>query len=246
MLKRRILGGILFVLSFGLFLLTSSSFLITGNVIFDSENLSLSFYYLVLMVIFIASLFLINIKVSLDALLIPCSNNIGLTKKRAKEAAKQSEKYPNAVIVASGGKTPRLDPKFDSEAQIAYEFLTKAGVSPSQISLENKAEDTFDNIRYSLEKLKDKNVKKIGVVSNSIQLNRIEKIVAAGKKEGKIPNDLDFIRIDLKPSAKEFIYENLSSVLTNYKLRKSGYEGNLPHGGFRRVVNYFLNLGGKK
>ena len=134
---------------------------------------------------------LMTSKVSLDAILIPCSNEEGLTRKRAKRAAEEHVKYPNAVIVASGGNTPGLNSKYASEADIAYEELGNEGVDLRNVRLETKARDTFDNVRKSLKKIPD--ARNIGIVSNRHQIARLEKIIRKGKKEGMIPKDLKFL-----------------------------------------------------
>jgi len=181
-------------------------------------------------------------KVSLDAILIPCSNEEHLTRKRAKRAVKAHTKYPNALIVASGGNTPGLNPAYSSEAHIAYEELRKAGIKPGNMRMETRSKDSIDNIRLSLKKIPG--AKKIGIVSNRHQIERLERIIAKGKEEGAILNDLQVYPIRTSESFKERVYEFPASLLTSYLLKTRGYsESSLPEGKFKKSINYLLKLG---
>jgi len=225
--------------------LTLLSFLskpsITGNVIL-SNGIGPSIGVFISVMFLAAAMVLMVSKVSLDAILIPCSNEEGLTQKRAKRAVKAHTEYPGALIVASGGNTPGLNPNYSSEAHIAYEELRKAGIKPKYMKMETHSKDSIDNIKLSLKKIPG--AKKIGIVSNRHQIERLERIIDKGKEEGAIPEDLRVYGIKTHESLKERIYEFPASLLTDYILRTRGYSGKgLPEGGFKKAINYVLKLG---
>lgn len=240
MLKRNYFGIV--VLATGLTLLSFlSTPSITGNSILN--NGAGSYIGIFISVMFMAAaMVLMMSKVSLDAILIPCSNEEGLTRKRAKRAVKAHAEYPGALIVASGGNTPGLNPHYSSEAHIAYEELRKAGIKPKYMKMETHSKDSIDNIKLSLKKIPG--AKKIGIVSNRHQIERLERIIDKGKAEGAIPEDLQVYGINTHESLKERIYEFPASLLTDYILSTRGYSGKgLPEGGFKKAINYLLKIG---
>ena len=243
MLKRQYLGVALFAAGVTLLFL-SFDFKITGNAILN--NSIGSSFGIILPIVFLATaMILMTSRVSLDAILIPCSNEEGLTRKRAKEAAKAHAKNPEAMIVASGGNTPGLNSQYASEAAIASEELEMAGIDPRYVKLETKARDTFDNVRKSLEKIPD--ARSIGIVSNRYQIARLEKIIKKGKKDGVIPQDLRVYPIKTSASFKEKMYEVLVAPLNEYVLRTQSYQNaKMPEGKLKKKANYMLKPGKKK
>ena len=121
-------------------------FNITGNVILEDYVSSSLIGVVVLFSFLVAFLFMVKGKISLDAILVPCSNEEGLTRKRARRAVRAHKKYPDAMIVVSGGRTPELNPNYSSEAQIAYEVLKEAGIKSKNVKVETHSKDSIDNI----------------------------------------------------------------------------------------------------
>ena len=240
MLRRKYFGVVAFTIGMTIFFL-SSDFRITGNAIL-SNGFGSSLSIFVSVMFLAAAMILMTGKVSLDAILIPCSNEEGLTRKRAKRAVKAHTEYPGALIVASGGDTPGLNPNYSSEAHIAYEELRKAGIKPKYMKMETHSKDSIDNIKLSLKKIPG--ARKLGIVSNVHQIERLEKIIEKGKEEGAIPKDLQVYGIKTHESLKERIYEFPASLLTDHILKTRGYSGKgLPEGKFKKAINYLLKLG---
>ena len=234
MLRMRYFALLFFVIGLMFFV-----FNITGNVILEDYVSSSLIGVVVLFSFLVAFLFMVKGKISLDAILVPCSNEEGLTRKRARRAVRAHKKYPDAMIVVSGGRTPELNPNYSSEAQIAYEVLKEAGIKSKNVKVETHSKDSIDNIRLSLKKIP--NAKSLGIVSNRHQIKRLKKIIKKGKGEGAIPKDLKIYGIKTRESLKERIYEFPASILTNYLLRTKGYGGaNLPEGKFKKTINNLL------
>lgn len=80
--------------------------------------------------------------------------------------------YPNAVCVVSGGQGNGED---ITEAQCMYNELTAMGIEPDRIWLEQRATNTRDNIRYSLDIIEENTGNRpdrIGLVSSEYHLFR--------------------------------------------------------------------------
>lgn len=84
------------------------------------------------------------------------------------------EKYPNAVLILSGGQGENED---ITEARCMYDWLRKRGVSDKNLWLEEKATSTEENILLSLALIKSKTGKtpaEIGIISSDYHLLRAE------------------------------------------------------------------------
>ena len=69
-------------------------------------------------------------------------------RERIQAAKTYAETYPDAILILSGSQGPN---ESISEAQCMYDKLTEAGISPSRLYIEDQAEDTEQNIRLSLD-----------------------------------------------------------------------------------------------
>ena len=69
-------------------------------------------------------------------------------RERISAAKAYAEAYPEAILILSGSQGPNED---ISEAQCMYNKLTEAGISPSRLVMEEKADDTEQNLLFSLE-----------------------------------------------------------------------------------------------
>lgn len=78
-----------------------------------------------------------------------------MLRTRIDAAYEYLSENPNAVAVLSGGQGPRED---ISEARAIYNSLTSSGISPDRLYLEEKSSDTDENIRYSMEVIKENNL----------------------------------------------------------------------------------------
>lgn len=89
---------------------------------------------------------------------------------RLEAALEYAENRPDIPIVVSGSQGQGED---ISEARCMYDWLTARGIPPERLILEEQADNTEENIRYSLELLEERNVAgNIAVVSSDYHLCR--------------------------------------------------------------------------
>jgi len=69
-------------------------------------------------------------------------------RERIQAAKTYAETYPDAILILSGSQGPN---EGISEAQCMYDKLTEAGISPSRLYIEDQADDTEQNIQFSLD-----------------------------------------------------------------------------------------------
>ena len=95
-----------------------------------------------------------------------------LLQDRLDKALDYLEDHPDLTIVASGGQGPD---EHQSEAQCMYDYLTDHGVDGAQILLEDQSHNTWENIRFTQELLREKEVdtSQMLVVSNGFHLTRV-------------------------------------------------------------------------
>ncbi len=100
-------------------------------------------------------------------------NRLSLSLKvRLNKAVELSQKFPNALIIVSGGQGKN---EWLSEAEAMYNELVRQGVSSSRIIQEDKSTTTQENLVYSM-KLIDLRNKKIALVSNQFHVYRCERM----------------------------------------------------------------------
>ena len=73
-------------------------------------------------------------------------------RERIDAAKAYAEAYPDAILILSGSQGPN---EGISEAQCMYDKLIEAGVSPSRLYIEDLAENTEQNIQYSLDLIRE-------------------------------------------------------------------------------------------
>ncbi len=87
------------------------------------------------------------------------------------------EKHPDAVAVLSGGKGPD---EHISEAECMYNELTKKGIAPSRLFIEDKSTSTIENFKFSLEIIEANNLsKKVAIATNEYHERRAQMIAKA-------------------------------------------------------------------
>ncbi len=69
-------------------------------------------------------------------------------RERIKAAKAYADTYPDAILILSGSQGPN---EAISEAKCMYELLIESGLSPSRLYMEDQADDTEQNIRFSLD-----------------------------------------------------------------------------------------------
>lgn len=150
---------------------------------------------------------------SLDAVLVLGSSDEEQASRRTKRAAQEKDR--TKVFIVTGGKTPALSRRYSSEAQMMYEQLVKEGVNPLQIREESYSQNTLQNILNSIPLLHGK---KIGIVSEPRQLDRVQIMIRKAKQQGLIDKDLEVYRIETPITLKEKIYEVPAGILERYRL----------------------------
>ncbi len=88
-------------------------------------------------------------------------------------------------VVVSGGQG---DDELISEAQCMKDYLVERGISPERISMEDKSKNTEENIKFSLEIIKENDLcEEITIVTDGFHQFRAELIA---KKLGVEPNNI--------------------------------------------------------
>ena len=100
-------------------------------------------------------------------------------RNRLDAALQYLEKHPDCVAIVSGCQGEGED---ITEARAMYTWLTARGVAPERVILEEKAENTRQNIRYSLEIIEERGGDPTGLVavcSSEYHLYRAKTMLAA-------------------------------------------------------------------
>ena len=99
----------------------------------------------------------------------------GALRNRIQKASEYLSENPNTIAVATGGKG---DDEGISEAQCIYNGLTERGIAAERILLEEKATDTEENLRYSMEIIENADAS-VGIVSNNFHISRALRMAKA-------------------------------------------------------------------
>ncbi len=84
-------------------------------------------------------------------------------RKRIEEGYTYMSDNPDTVLIASGGQGFK---ESISEAECIKRELVKMGIDEDRIILEDRSTSTIENLKYSLEIIKDKNAR-VGIITNS-------------------------------------------------------------------------------
>ena len=83
---------------------------------------------------------------------------------RVKEAARYLDKNKDAVCIACGGIKSDF---YESEADYIAVELSKYGIQKSRIIVENKSQDTFENMKFARKIISEKNLSKEVAISTN-------------------------------------------------------------------------------
>ena len=90
---------------------------------------------------------------------------------RLETLKRSAEKYPEALIVCTGGGTARDNPDAAEAREMAY-WLVNNGIDPERIIVEDRSQTTAQNARFTLDILEEKypQVKKLAIVSSDYHI----------------------------------------------------------------------------
>ena len=169
-------------------------------------------------------------KQPLDALIvlgggiIPIINSI-----RAKTAAEYYQKNP-IPIITTGYKPHILNSIKETEAETLKKELVRRGIPPEKIIMEMQSQNTYHNLEYSLEHLREIGAKEVGIVTNAIHMKRALKyarkifraefnaspVYPIYRTLGAIASELLIFPWEIRGIIKEKIREKRSMKLPNH------------------------------
>lgn len=219
------------VFGFSFLMLAIASFLlsynwnITGGVI--GSNAAPSYLYFASIIFAVISLLVFASRQTLDAIMIP-TGGYEENPRRTKRALEEYNEGKGAkILLISGGPMKGDKPPYSvksGQVYQIYEQLRRYGVKPSSIMVEGQSNSTLDNVLFSLERLKKKGVKDIGIASSPSHLDRFENIVEKAKEEGIVGRDFRAHRLELPEDQPEGIgkklYGSIAKAVYGYKLSR--------------------------
>ena len=224
--------------SLQLFILTGTIYF-TGYSIYQDFSYKINLLQIVAITFIFISVILFVSSTGLDALIIPSQASEKRTREKARRAADYYHHHQVGVLVASGGKTPGLNPKYNSDAEIIFEELVKAGVPRDKIILEDKSRDNLENVLYSLKKTSGT---EIGIVSYPRHLDRFEYIIEKGKEQGVIDSRIKIHRVETNQKLIEQAYEIPAGIITRRAMKRGINSAKIPEGWMKKVANYVMKL----
>ena len=233
-MRKNYFASLFLVLAFASFLLSKQITLFSGAVIGISYFKESSSFIFGVVFLFI-SLFLFIQRTSLDAIIIPTAPSKEIAKRRAERASR--ERSNQMIYVISGGK--EKGSLKETQRYEIYKELRRHGIKPGEIVLEKKSKNTIENLMDSLELLKKKGARKIGISSNPSHLDRFETILHKAKKEGLVDKDVEIYRLGTEESFGESIYGFFAKLINQYKLRE-GIKNSKKY----ETPNLIKNIGG--
>ena len=214
----------LFFLIVGIILIISSSnFDMTGGVI--GEGIFMKSNYLLFAGIFLLILsFFLNVKGSLEAIVIP-TGNLESDKKRTSVAM---DEYRNSgeksYVLVSGAIARDEDGRVKKDAQpyqIYKELREKYGLKPKDMIIEGKSNDTLENFLYSVKKTNSKGINQLDIATNKTQYWRFKMFEKQAKEEGIIGDSFNIRPIYTKESFGEFLYGVLALAKDYFRIKSS-------------------------
>lgn len=91
----------------------------------------------------------------------------GALRNRIEVAGDYLKANPQTIAVLSGGQGPGEN---QSEAQCMYDHLTARGIDPARLILEDRSQNTAENMRFSQELLPSNG--RVGIVTNNFHIFR--------------------------------------------------------------------------
>ena len=93
-------------------------------------------------------------------------------KGRCDVAYESAMKYPNSLIFVTGGLSARKNKTSQEGGQMKDYLVNVKGLDGNRIITEIKSKETIQNVKYTMEKLIEKNIKTITVITSDYHLRR--------------------------------------------------------------------------
>jgi uncharacterized SAM-binding protein YcdF (DUF218 family) len=214
-MRRRNGLSILSLIASAIFLLISFKPSLTGG--FIGINLDISPLYLISSVFFLVSILIFATRQTLDAIMIPTGTREA-DKERTDKAVEEYYLGRGADFLLISGRIDR--PIETSQVYDIYKRLKGYGIKQEEVQVEGRSANTLENVLFSLEKLKKRGAKDVGIASNPMHLDRFEYIIEKAKESGIIDRDFRVHRLETSEDLKQKWYELLAGLKYRYKLRE--------------------------
>ncbi len=158
---------------------------------------------------------------NLDAIMIPTGPRDLLRAEKAYEHYRNnSSRY--FLITGEIQRDNMGKVKKDAQPYQIYKLLRNYGIKPSQIIVEGKSKNTLENVLNSLEELKARGLKEIGVSTGKTHYWRFDELIERAKQEGIIDKNFHIYHIPVPENAKEKAYGIGAYLKDHLKLRRYG------------------------
>ncbi|TKJ17916.1 hypothetical protein CEE44_05360 [Candidatus Woesearchaeota archaeon B3_Woes] len=160
-----------------------------------------------------------NLMTTLHAIIVP-TGDFNSDVKRAKQGEREKSHLKDKGYYVISGALEEISHIRESQRYLIYKRLRRGDVKPSQIKIEGKSHDTLENVLYSLQLIKEKGGREVGIVSYPGHLDRFDDIIKYGQKKGWIDPSVRIHRIETDETNKDKLYEIFANILNKYKLKK--------------------------
>ena len=138
------------------------------------------------------------------------------------EYSESSSLTPYVLVAGNIQRDASGRVKKDSQQYSIYKDLRKEyNLKPTDMIIEGKSEDTLENFLYSIKRLNDKDINKMGIATNRTQYWRFKMFEKEAKEEGLIDEDFEMRPFYTKETPKEFIYGILALAKDYARIKNS-------------------------
>jgi len=186
-MKKKGLGLFLFFISI-IFFALGFKVSITGNVVGGGILNSIPFFQIIGFVFLIGS-FLILTSKKLEGIVVPTGPSHEVGSQRASKGFEKYLENPDNLIFISGefGQEKFMG----SQPMKIYKQMRKAGVPRENFIFESKSRNTQENVLYLSDKIKEKGVNHITIVTDGPHAKRFKMLFDKAKNKGYAPKNLE-------------------------------------------------------
>ena len=173
---------------------------ITGNIINNYLQGKFLFMHLIGFALLLVAIVILTSGKSLEGVIVPTGSSYEADKERARGGIKKYEEDKSRLVIISG--TVDGGKFIGSQPMKIYKEMRKGGVPKENFIFESKSHNTRENVLYTCEKLKEKGIDEVIVVTDKPHAKRFEMLFNKAKKEGYAPKNLEVKTYSegLKPS----------------------------------------------